>query len=93
METDLKNRVLSPMELADTVDMMLSDDYLDRFRAEFHQTRIRYNKLREMLEKWDNGELDFTPACPREIYNVQLSSMSAYLGILDYRRRQEGLFR
>lgn len=50
-----------PMELADTAEMMMSKDYKERFRAEYCQVVIRYQKLKAMLEKWDNGELNFTP--------------------------------
>lgn len=35
------------MELKDTVDSMLSDSYIDRFKAEYYQTQIRYYKLRK----------------------------------------------
>ena len=35
------------MELKDTVDLMISDDYKERFRAEYYQTKDRYNKLSE----------------------------------------------
>ena len=42
------------MELKDTVEMMLSDDYKERFRAEYWQLKIRYDKLRKMVDNWDN---------------------------------------
>ena len=54
------------MELKDTVQMMNSADYKDRFEAEYYQIVIRYEKLKAMLEKWDKGELNFTPTCPRK---------------------------
>lgn len=41
-----------PMELADTAEMMMSKDYKERFRAEYCQVVIRYQKLKAMLEKW-----------------------------------------
>lgn len=31
-----------PMELKDTVEMMLSADYKERFKAEYYQLKIRY---------------------------------------------------
>jgi lysozyme family protein len=43
------------MELKETVEMMLSDDYKERFRAEYNQLDIRCNKLRSMLKRWDSG--------------------------------------
>ena len=41
------------MELKDTVEMMNSGDYKERFKAEYQQNIIRYQKLVAMLEKWD----------------------------------------
>lgn len=72
-------------ELKDTVDGMLSSDYKERFKAEYHQLEIRYNKLDSMVNKWDEGKLDFTPTCPREIYDIQLDSMYEYLKVLQKR--------
>lgn len=39
------------MELKDTVDLMNSEDYKERFKAEYLQTKIRYDNLRKMLVK------------------------------------------
>lgn len=33
------------MELKDTVEMMTSSDYKERFKAEYYQLKLRYNKL------------------------------------------------
>ena len=46
------------MELQDTLEMMTSTDYKERFRAEYYQTAIRYKKLKNMLDKWENIELE-----------------------------------
>lgn len=35
------------MELKDTVKGMMSDDYKERMAAEYHQTKIRYEKLKK----------------------------------------------
>ena len=51
------------MTLNDTVTMMDSADYKERFRAEYYQLVIRYKKLLAMLDKWDTGELNFEPTC------------------------------
>ena len=61
------------MELKDTVQMMQSEDYKERFKAEYLQNVIRYQKLKGMLQKWDNGELNFNPSCPRSTYNMQIT--------------------
>ena len=46
------------MNLKKTIGMMCSDDYRERFKAEYFQVDIRYQKLKEMVEKWDAGELN-----------------------------------
>ena len=51
---------------------MNSEDYRERFIAEYKQLVIRYKGLRNMLDKWDSGELDFKPTCPRSTYNMQI---------------------
>ena len=32
------------MDFKETVDLMLSNDYKERFKAEYYQTKIRYIK-------------------------------------------------
>lgn len=43
------------MELKDTVDMMLSNDYMERLKAEYYQAEIRYYALGKMLSDWDGS--------------------------------------
>lgn len=78
-----------PMELKDTAAMMVSGDYKERFRAEYCQTGIRLQKLKAMLRKWDNGDTDFMPTCPRSIYEIQVRAMSDYLAVLEARAVME----
>lgn len=51
--------------LSETVGFMLSDDYKERFIAEYEQIKIRYEGLLGMIKKWEAGTLPFTPTCPR----------------------------
>lgn len=80
-----------PMVLNDTVKYMNSDDYVDRFKAEYFQLNIRHDKLVLMLERWDNGTLSFIPTCPREFYNLQEKAMSDYIKILKARAAIENI--
>ena len=41
------------MELKDTIIGMTSADYKERFKAEYQQVKIRYTKLKALLNKWD----------------------------------------
>lgn len=79
------------MELKDTIEGMVSSDYKERFIAEYRQVVIRYLKLKEMLEKWDKHELNFTPTCPRSTYNIQIKAMTDYIAILEARAVMEGI--
>lgn len=79
------------MVLKDTIDLMISDDYKERFLAEYEQLKIRYDGLYNMLNKWDKGELNFKPTCPRSIYDIQLNAMENYLVILEARAVIEGI--
>ncbi len=67
------------MELRDTVELMVSDDYEERFRAEYRQLHIRCSKLRQLLCDWGAGRLDFEPTCSRELLERQYRSMNKCL--------------
>lgn len=79
------------MKLADTVEMMNSSDYKERFKAEYAQLVIRYYGLKNMLEKWDNGTLEFEPTCPRSTYNLQIKAMTDYIAVLEARAVMENV--
>lgn len=73
------------MELRDTVELMTSDDYEERFRAECWQTCIRWRELYKLLYNWDKGKLDFEPPCSRELLERQYRAMNEYLVALKER--------
>jgi len=77
------------MELKDTVDLMNSDDYRDRFRAEYYQVKNRYNKLHKMLIKYEAGTLDFDPMVSIELLKEQKGAMGQYLYYLEVRAEVE----
>lgn len=78
-------------ELRDTIEMMNSEDYKERFKAEYYQVVIRYQKLKSMLDKWDNDQLEFSPTCPRSTYNMQIAAMTDYIAVLEARAVMEGV--
>lgn len=81
-------------ELSDTVDLMLSDDYKDRFVAEFYQIMIRSWKLAIMIDKYERGELDDMPKsfrCSYALLKRQLKVMEEYESILADRAIIEGI--
>lgn len=79
------------MELSNTIKMMESENYKERFAAEYYQLVIRYKKLKKMLDSWDSGTLDFVPSCPRSIYNMQIKAMTDYIAVLEARAAIEGI--
>ena len=79
------------MTLQDTVALMNSADYKERFKAEYAQLVIRYEGLKGMLKKWDDGTLEFEPTCPRSIYNMQIKAMSEYIAVLEARAAIENV--
>ena len=79
------------MELKDTVDLMNSADYKDRFKAEYFQTKLRYNRLHKMLVKKAAGTLDFEPACSIALLTEQKRYMGEYLRVLETRAEIEGI--
>lgn len=79
------------MTLKDTVALMESANYKDRFAAEYYQLAIRYKNLKAMLDKWDAGTLEFTPTSPRNTYNIQIQAMTNYLAVLEARAAIENI--
>lgn len=90
-EVEDQDARIRKMTLADTVELMVSDDYKDRFKAEFYQTRIRMFKLFDMLEKWDAGTLGYVPACARYLYLMQVKGMGLYVRAMRRRAKIEGI--
>ena len=80
-----------PNELRDTIELMNSDDYKERFKAEYYQVAIRCQKLKSMLDKWDNNQLEFTPTCPRSTYTMQITAMTDYISVLEARAIMENV--
>lgn len=79
------------MELKDTVKLMESNNYKDRFKAEYFQTKIRYDKLHKMIIKAEAGTLDFKLTTPILVLKNQKSFMGQYLNQLEIRAEIEGI--
>ena len=79
------------MTLTDTVEMMFSEDFKERFKAEYWQTKVRYNKLHKMIIRYEAGTLDFTPSCPIEVLKEQRRHMGEYLHSLEVRAEIESI--
>ena len=77
------------MELKNTVEMMNSADFKERFKAEYFQLKIRMEGLTKMLEKYRDGSLSFKPKCSYDILSGQLKVMQLYCSYLEERAEIE----
>lgn len=88
------------MELKDTAEMMQSADYKERFKAEYHQTKIRYEKLKKFNTKIEAAHRTHYPNmekavempthdCPDDLLREQQSIMGQYLHLLEVRAEIE----
>lgn len=87
-------------KLADTVSGMTSADYKERFKAEYLQTKIRYEKLKAFNTKIEAAfatnyrkncvEMP-TFDCPQDMLRDQQRIMGEYLHILEVRAVIEGV--
>lgn len=94
MKNLFQRRIYKIMEyktLKDTVDIMCSTDYKERFIAEYKQLEIRILGLERMLDNWDHNELNFKPTCPRSTYDLQLRAMKDYYAVLQMRAVMENI--
>ena len=79
------------MELKDTIEMMQSADYKERFKAEYYQAKIRYDRLDAMTVKYEDRTLNFTPSCSLELLKEQKGYMGNYIHTLKIRAEIEGI--
>ena len=62
-----------------------------RFVNEYYELKDRCDKLGDMLKKYKNGELDFTPKCSYELLHTQFIYMANYLCVLEKRAEIENI--
>lgn len=83
------------MELKETVELMNSEDYKERFVAEYHQVKIRYEKLKNFCNKIEVetmlGKEVTKHDCPLELLREQQKYMGLYLSILEKRALIENI--
>ena len=77
--------------LYDTAVLMKSNDFKERFQAEYLQLKIRYAGLKAMLEKYKAGTLPFKPKCSYELLFTQLVYMENYMNVLEERAKLEDI--
>lgn len=65
-------------------ELQKSEDYKDRFLAEYWQVKLRYDKLHKMLVNYDAGALSFEPT-NIDVLRQQAAAMGKYLYVLEVR--------
>lgn len=93
------------MELKDTIKLMCSACYKDRFKAEYYQTKERYERLKAFNTKIEAANAtkpcylssdkpiveEPKHDCPTDMLRTQQSIMGEYLHILELRAVIEGI--
>lgn len=83
------------MELKDTVKGMISADYKERMAAEYHQVKIRHDKLEASCDKIEAAQITGGPPpkhdCPLGMLREQQHIMESYLHTLRLRAVIEGV--
>ena len=77
------------VNLNQTADWMRSEDYQDRFRAEYWQLKIRVERLGALLRHIKAAQLTDMPEpphdCPQYVLQDQYNQMKCYLESLELR--------
>lgn len=82
-------------ELKEKVELMNSEDYKERFIAEYNQVKIRYEKLKNFCNKIEVetmlGKEVTKHDCPLELLREQQKYMGLYLSVLEKRALIENI--
>ena len=78
------------IDLKDTVNLMISDNYKDRFLAEYWQLKIRHQKLQVTIAR-KSQRLDRNTKTPIDALRAQAHVMERYLNLLRLRAREENI--
>ena len=83
------------MTMEQTGELMLSEDYKERFKAEYWQTKIRYERLKKYNTRIEAADLMHRSGpphdCPSFLLNEQQEIMGRYLHLLEVRAEIEGI--
>lgn len=84
-----ENNKVVTYTMNDAVKMVLSEDYKERFIAEYVETKIRYERLHNIIIKWCAGKADFVTDI--ELLEEQAKYMGNYLKTLEIRAVKEDI--
>lgn len=76
-------------DYGETIEGMISDDYKERMKAEYQQTKLRYEKLKNLNNKIEAAQMtdvcEPSHKCPAGLLLEQQHVMGNYLHILEVR--------
>jgi hypothetical protein len=82
-------------DLGETIEGMISKDYKERMKAEYQQTKLRYEKLKNLNNKIEAAQMlnasEPPHDCPAVLLHEQQHVMGNYLHILEVRAAIEGI--
>ncbi len=78
-------------ELHQTVKGMISDDYIERFKAEYKQLIIRLDRLRTIIYKAKTRKISFQLESSLQLLEAQASYMDGYASVMRDRAATEGI--
>lgn len=80
---------MAPVTMEKTGEMMMSNDYRERFVAEYAQTKMRYEKLKKFCDRIEaskiTGKDEPLHDCPYSLLREQQRIMGKYLHVLELR--------
>lgn len=82
-------QAIEVLSAADQADGATASDYKERMRVEYQELTGRADKLRDMLQRYADGTLDFEPICPISLLSRQLDVMDEYANLLRHRAKIE----
>lgn len=82
-------QAIEVLSAADQADGATASDYKERMRVEYQELTGRADKLRDMLQRYADGTLDFEPTCPITLLSRQLDVMDEYASLLRHRAEIE----
>lgn len=84
-------QAIEVLTAADQVQPASADgsDYEERMRVEYRELTARAGRLRDMLQRYADGTLDFELVCPIGLLSRQLDVMDEYAGLLRHRAKLE----
>ena len=66
------------MKMTDTIKLMNSTDYKERFRGEYFRLVNRIESFSKMLDGYRHNSLKYTPKCTLKMLDGQMNSMIIY---------------